>query len=721
MTDQKPLPWPEAANSPELRERAAKAKVLCVGAGGIGCELLKTLALSGFRDIQVIDLDTIETSNLNRQFLFRTRHVGSSKAAVAAEAVRRFAPQASIRSHQGNVKDTLYGVEFFAGFDLVLNGLDNMEARRHVNRLTLAAGTPLIESGTEGYLGQVTPHVKGYTECYECKPKRVPKTFPVCTIRNTPDKPIHCVVWAKELLFPRLFGRPEDVTDLDEQGTSPGASELGVATAVDAAESPLPNPDAAAATQQSALPGTEASAGPSPDVAAAAAAQAKKDKSFFLRRDREDSTAYARRIFTRVFTHDIQRVLRMEDLWQMREKPQPLDLDALSPAGTANGPEEPSRASVTPEASASVALGFSDAHTKLSLKELAALFLEATRRYLDYRPQEVGSAVFDKEDDLAVDFVAAASNLRGACYGIPPQSVFNAKGMAGNIVHAVATTNALISGLITLEALKLLAGARTACRNTIVLQHVSASRLVYPTATEGPSPSCVVCGTAQLHLSINTATTPLGALVDQVLKKRLALLSPTVSCGNFIYEEGPDLDPDEAAESAAHRTTALAALPGGGIGHGAIVDVGDQAQSFDAQIIVTHRDEWDEEEHPEAFILTGEVPAATADPSGETADKAADGGAEGSDSDLELLGSALAAPPTATTAKAPTAKRSREAETEDKGDETAAPAEKRARTTTPAGCGIGADAGVDDAVELADGIGAPLAAPDDDDLLVLRE
>ena len=60
----------------------------------------------------------------------------------------------------------------------------------------------------------MTPHIKGHTECYECKPKRVPKTFPVCTIRNTPDKPIHCVVWAKELLFPRLFGRCALLSDI---------------------------------------------------------------------------------------------------------------------------------------------------------------------------------------------------------------------------------------------------------------------------------------------------------------------------------------------------------------------------------------------------------------------------------------------------------------------------------------------------------------------------
>ncbi len=63
-----------------------------------------------------------------------------------------------------------------------------------------------------------------------------------------------------------------------------------------------------------------------------------------------------------------------------------------------------------------------------------------------------------QDDDLAVEFVTAASNLRSHCYGIPPQTLFDAKGMAGNIIHAIATTNAIISGLIVAEALKLLTG-----------------------------------------------------------------------------------------------------------------------------------------------------------------------------------------------------------------------------------------------------------------------
>ena len=71
----------------ELFAKVQKAKLLVVGAGGIGCELLKNLVLSGFEDIDVIDLDTIDVSNLNRQFLFRSHHVGKSKCLIAAETV----------------------------------------------------------------------------------------------------------------------------------------------------------------------------------------------------------------------------------------------------------------------------------------------------------------------------------------------------------------------------------------------------------------------------------------------------------------------------------------------------------------------------------------------------------------------------------------------------------------------------------------------------------
>lgn len=92
-----------------------------------------------------------------------------------------------------------YGVNFFKKFKLVLNALDNRAARNHVNRLCLAAEVPLVESGTAGYDGQVELIFKGLTKCYECDPKPPQKSFPGCTIRNTPSEPIHCIVWAKHL------------------------------------------------------------------------------------------------------------------------------------------------------------------------------------------------------------------------------------------------------------------------------------------------------------------------------------------------------------------------------------------------------------------------------------------------------------------------------------------------------------------------------------------
>ena len=126
----------------------------------------------------------------------------------------KFRPGAKIVAHHGNVKDSKFDVDFVRRFDVVLNGLDNLEARKHVNRF--ASPTYLVESGTTGYLGQVTVHVRKRTACFECNPKPTPKSHPICTLRDTPDKPVHCVVYATDLLFPRLFANDPAKSDLDE-------------------------------------------------------------------------------------------------------------------------------------------------------------------------------------------------------------------------------------------------------------------------------------------------------------------------------------------------------------------------------------------------------------------------------------------------------------------------------------------------------------------------
>lgn len=196
-----PLLEDEAQPLGDVVLRCLQSRVLMVGAGGIGCELLKNIVLLGFGEIHVVDLDTIDLSNLNRQFLFRHEHIKKSKALVAKETAQKFNPRVKIEAHHANIKESQFNVEWFSGFNIVFNALDNMEARRHVNKMCLAADVPLIESGTTGFNGQVQVIKKGVTACYDCSPKDAPKSFPVCTIRSTPSQPIHCIVWAKSYLL----------------------------------------------------------------------------------------------------------------------------------------------------------------------------------------------------------------------------------------------------------------------------------------------------------------------------------------------------------------------------------------------------------------------------------------------------------------------------------------------------------------------------------------
>lgn len=197
------------ALEPELQNLVKESRILLVGSGGIGCEVLKNLVLTGFSELEVIDLDTIEVSNLNRQFLFHKESVGKPKSQVARESVLKFNPNVNILSHVGDIMDQRYGGAFFKKFKLVINALDNRKARTHVNRMCLSYSIPLIESGTTGYDGQVEVIIKGKSMCYECLPKATPKVYPMCTIRNTPKEPIHCIVWAK-FLFGELFGQSDE-------------------------------------------------------------------------------------------------------------------------------------------------------------------------------------------------------------------------------------------------------------------------------------------------------------------------------------------------------------------------------------------------------------------------------------------------------------------------------------------------------------------------------
>lgn len=535
------------------------SKVLMVGAGGIGCELLKTLALSEFQDIHIIDMDTIEVSNLNRQFLFRQSHVGQSKAKVARDAVLKFRPNISITPYHANVRDPDFNVDFFKQFSVVLNGLDNLDARRHVNRLCLAAGVPLVESGTTGFLGQVTVHVKGRTECYECQPKPAPKTYPVCTITSTPSKFVHCIVWAKDLLFAKLFGDKNQENDLNVRSSdASGSSE------------------------------------PAEDVF-----ECKKD---------DDVEEYGRRIYDHVFGHNIEAALSNEDTWKNRNKPRPIYIRdvALAEVIQQNGNLDKVPVSTDPlSVSAMTTIGLKNPQDVWSLAENSRVFLEALKLFYLKREKEIGNLSFDKDDQLAVEFVTAAANIRASSFGIPLHSLFEAKGIAGNIVHAVATTNAIIAGLIVIEAIKVLQNDVNNYRMTYCLEHPSRKMLLMPVEPFEPNESCYVCSETPLTLEINTSRSKLRDFVEKIVKAKLGMSQPMIMHGHaLLYEVGDGLEEDMAATYAANLEKVLALLPSPVTG-GTVVTVEDLQQELTCNINIKHREEFDEEKEPDGMILSG--------------------------------------------------------------------------------------------------------------------
>ena len=410
-------------------------------------------------------------------------------------------------------------------------------------RMCIATGVPLVESGTAGYEGQVNVHVDQKTACFDCNPRPTTKTYPICTIRHTPDKPIHCIVWAKDLLFSRLLGPKDVVSDFDERQAGDAEAEGGEGDAAGGDDG-----------------GEEA-------------------VSFFIKAEDEDPLAYARRVFKRFFGDEIEKLLAVEGMFEGREiMPASLDIDDIN---------MPSR-SMESSTSASARFGLSNPQQTWTLEQNAAIFIESVRMFFELRDDEVGSISFDKDDDLAVELVASAANLRMTNYGIKTQSLFEAKGMAGNIIHAIATTNAIISGLIVLEAKKILRGAVGDCKSTYLLRYPSNKKLIMPVSPDEPNPKCGVCKPtkARLMLEADVGCLTYGGLVNDVLKAKIGLVEPTVTMGEseLIYEE----DEDDDFGFSAHMGKTL--REHGKVLHGSILEITDSEKGFEAQMLVHHKE-----------------------------------------------------------------------------------------------------------------------------------
>lgn len=387
--------------------------------------------------------------------------------------------------------------------------LIHLDARTYVNNICLTVKVALVESGTAGYLGQTSVILPGRSECFECTAKERPKVFPVCTIRTTPSTIVHCIVWAKEFLLPRLLGPDtceEEVYPPDEDDT----------------------------------------------IIASLKAETEAFKALREMMDNHPE-AHAQAVFDKIYGKDIHSLRELKELWETRRPPTPLEA-SLSKLNTPFDRH------------------LADEHTVWSLEEWLILFrdsLIALRRRSD-------DVYFEKDDEEVMDFVAAAANIRAHIFNIVLVSRFAAKSMAGNIIPAIATTNAIVAGQIVLQALNILKYLNENASHTTEAMDASprSSVLCNAFVTYGmkrgtlfacehllpPNPHCATCQVDRAIVQVHADRTTLGALIDAVIKHyyggHLGMNVVSGEAENLMVLEGSRILFDEEIRNNRGKTLA---------------------------------------------------------------------------------------------------------------------------------------------------------------------
>lgn len=526
----------------ELETKINSSRLLIVGAGGIGCEVLKNCVLSGFPRITILDLDTIELSNLNRQFLFHKEHVGRSKAEVAKESALKFNPKVEIEAFCDNITSSTYGISFFKQFNVVLNALDNKEARNHVNRMCLIADVPLVESGTAGYNGQVELIKSQTTQCYECQPKAAQKSYPGCTIRNTPSEPIHCIVWAKHL-FNQLFGEYNADEDVSPDTADPEA------------------------------------AGEAGKEALSAESNEKGNVERVSTRKWAENCGYSpEKLFNKLFHDDINYLLSMSNLWKNRTAPKPIKWSEFDEPGTSDVPNGDVPTS-----------GLKDQKV-WTLAECAKVFEDSVNVLKESvaKLAEDDHLVWDKDDKDGMDFVASCANIRAHIFAIVKKNRFDIKSMAGNIIPAIATTNAITAGIVVNRAFKVLTERYDQCQSVYIRLRPNPRNQIFIPDRDltPPNPTCAVCSSCrpEVTLKIDTKSSTIKELKEKVLLAKLTMETPEV----ILDGKGLIIVSSEEDEATLNDDKKLEEM---GIVDGCVLKVDDFDQNFEVRIVIIHDEE----------------------------------------------------------------------------------------------------------------------------------
>lgn len=483
---------------PHTTATLASQQLFVVGSGAIGCEILKNLsamaaATSDKGSISLTDMDTIERSNLSRQLLFRDADVGKFKSSAAEEAIKRFNPHLSIEVHTNKVGDDAVG-PFDDHFwskktDVVLNALDNVEARLFIDKKCVENRKGMIDAGTLGSKGNMQVVVPMQSESYGSSVDPPEPAIPVCTLKNFPYEISHTIQWGRDLFDGLFIRRPGQVDSYWESLKDDGVQRVGKSILEKLGED-------AALTLAEEL---------SEDIWFDFATISDDDEEEMIQSTlaslKELSSKWALRLAERLFRESIITLLRQhpkdssdEDgipFWSgTRRCPKVLNFDASSDE-VADPIQTSLNHYLVEFITSATRLRMENYlpekyHSLCKLSEKEAISLLKTmsdEKKYDNKDQEGESSVldnvvsllqtalknfnaapyikvaeFEKDDDSNdhVTFVTAASNLRAMIYSINPTSNMETRRIAGKIVPAMITTTALVSALSCIEMLKLI-------------------------------------------------------------------------------------------------------------------------------------------------------------------------------------------------------------------------------------------------------------------------